>query len=90
MDFVTPESLLVSGGAALAVTLIVAGLKSAFGITGRRTQTVAFVVSMLFGTAIGIYTGGFSTLLGGLATLTNAFVIYMAAIGADQIANYGK
>lgn len=87
MDWITIDTLKNVGGAAMAVSGITVMAKKLFpGLTGRGTQITAGVVSL----AIAAVIGNWTTAPACLVSLLNAAVILMAAIGADQLVNYGK
>jgi len=85
MDWIKPDSLATVAGASLAVTLAVAAVKVLLpSITGRATQVVALVCSLIIAAAIGTFT---SPVLA-LVSLLNGLVIFAASMGIDQAVNY--
>jgi hypothetical protein len=86
MDWLTPEGLGTVAGAAFAVTLVTWVLKKVACTTGRGTQTVALVASLV----IALATSDVHTAQGALITVLNGCVIFATAMGFDQIATYKK
>ena len=84
MELFTPSALATVTGAALAVTVVTAVLKQAFGIIGRHSQIVALGLAVI----ISVARGNISSIQLALVALLNAFVIFTAAVGIDQALNY--
>lgn len=84
MDWITIDSLKSVGGAALAVMLLVSVLKSVTGMTGRRTQLAALLLSIV----IAVIIGDVSSIAASVVTLLNSLVIFAAAMGIDQAVHY--
>lgn len=87
MDWITPQMLKTVSGAALAVTLITGILKAIMpSIAGRITQIVALVIALL----IAGITGTWTTPATALVSILNAGIIWVSAMGLDQVVNYKK
>jgi len=87
MGFITIDILKTFAGASGAVALFTSLAKRFFpGLTGRGTQAVAGVASLILAIVI-FRPGGFEQ---GVTMLVNAAVILFAAMGWDQIINYER
>ena len=87
MNWITEDMLKTVAGAASSVALVTMLLKAITPtITGRTTQLVALVLSLVIAGVIGDWTS-VST---GLVSALNGAVICATAMGIDQAVNYKK
>jgi hypothetical protein len=71
----------------VAVTVATAAIKQLVpGIKGRKTQLVAFCLSMLIALCVGRYESAVSV----LSSFFNGMLIYASAVGLDHTVNYKR
>jgi hypothetical protein len=87
MDWITSDSLKTFASATFVVTVVVAVIKKLLpAITGRATHVVALAVSLI---SVGIV-GQWSSASAVFVTVINGFILFLSAMGLDQLANYKK
>lgn len=88
MDWLSLESLGTVAGAALAVSLVTAIIKSvgSGAISGRITQLVALGLSLI----VAYSTNPPGNFQAGLVAFFNGLIIFAAAVGLDQSVNLEK
>jgi len=87
MDWITEDIVRTVAGASLIVALVTFVVKKIIpGVSGRGTQIAALICAMVIGVAIGKW----NTPMACVLSIVNGLVIFAAALGWDNVVNYGK